>query len=191
MKGIIIYKGKYGATRQYADWLGDELYLPITESEDISKTLLTNYDFLVVGSSVYIGKMLIKGWLRKNVAALQGKKIFLFMVSGTPPDKKEILERCIQASVPAEIRNSTEIFFLPGRMIRKNLSWTDNLLMKIGTMFAKGPEAKKEMQMEYDDVKKENLQELTTAINKFCSGKIVNKQNINKEKRAMNNHIAD
>ena len=29
MKGIIIYKGKYGATAQYAQWLGEELNFPV------------------------------------------------------------------------------------------------------------------------------------------------------------------
>ena len=29
MKGLIIFKGKYGATRQYAGWIGDELQLPV------------------------------------------------------------------------------------------------------------------------------------------------------------------
>ena len=28
MKGIIIYKSKYGATKQYADWLGELLHIP-------------------------------------------------------------------------------------------------------------------------------------------------------------------
>jgi menaquinone-dependent protoporphyrinogen IX oxidase len=168
MKGIIIYKGKYGATRQYARWLGDELYLPIADSDDISKTVLTGYDFLVVGSSVYIGKMLLKGWLRNNVAAIQGKKIFLFMVSGTPPDKKEKLERYVQASVPAEIRSGCEIFFLPGRLVMKNLSWLDRIMLKMGSKLTKAPDEKKEMLTEYDDVKKENIQELKAAVNKFC-----------------------
>lgn len=191
MKGIIIYKGKYGATMQYAEWLADELHLPLAVADDIGKTQLANYDFLILGSSVYIGKMLIKDWLRKNIAALQGKKIFLFTVSGTPPDKKEKLESYVQASVPAEIRNSSEVYFLPGRMIMKNLSWGNRLMMKMGTMLAKGTEAKKEMQMEYDDVKKENIKELMMAINKFYTDKLLAKQSINKKDQALFNRITE
>ena len=191
MKGIIIYKGKYGATRQYARWLGDELYLPITDSDDINKTLLTNYDFLVVGSSVYIGKMLLKGWLRNNVAAIQGKKIFLFMVSGTPPDKKEKLERYVQASVPAEIRNSCEMFFLPGRLIIKSLSWLDRLLLKMGAKLTRDPNEKKEILTEYDDVKKENLEEIKAAVNKFCSGKTLKEEKITLKEKNINKIISD
>lgn len=85
MKGIIIYKGKYNATRQYAQWLADSLNLPMEIADNIGEEDLWRYDYFVLGSPVYTGKMLIKKWLKTNVRSLQGKKIFLFVVSGTPP----------------------------------------------------------------------------------------------------------
>jgi menaquinone-dependent protoporphyrinogen IX oxidase len=166
MKGIIIHKGKYNATRQYAEWLASEVNLPKDISDNISKEELKDYDFLVLGSSVYVGKLLIKNWLKQNVASLQGKKIFLFVVCGTPPEKKEKLQAYIEASVPAEIRNTCDIFFLPGRMIMKELSGWDRFMMKMGALLEKEPEAKKEMRTEYDGVKKGNLAELIEAIKK-------------------------
>jgi menaquinone-dependent protoporphyrinogen IX oxidase len=171
MKGIIIYKGKYSATKQYAEWLAAELNLPFNTSNNINKAHLLNYDFLILGSSVYIGKMLIKDWLKQNVTALVGKKIFLFVVCGTPATKKIKLQSYIQASVPAEIRNVSETYFLPGRFIWKDLSWWDRFMMKIGSLLEKEPETKKQMQNEYDGVKKENLNELIAAIKKTIVAK--------------------
>jgi menaquinone-dependent protoporphyrinogen IX oxidase len=171
MKGIIIYKGKYNATRQYAQWLAEELNLPRDISDNINSGQLKNYDFLVLGSSVYVGKLLMKRWLKNNVAALQGKKIFLFVVCGTQPEMKEKLQSYLHTSVPGEIRNSCETYFLPGRMVMKELSGWDRFIMKMGALPAKGPEAKKEMRMEYDKVKKENLDELIAAIRKTTEAK--------------------
>jgi menaquinone-dependent protoporphyrinogen IX oxidase len=173
MEGIIIYKGKYGATMQYAEWLAAALQLPFAVADDIGKAQLANYDFLVLGSSVYVGKMLIKDWIRQNLTALQGKKIFLFIVSGTPASKKEKLGSYVQDSVPAEIMNSCETYFLPGRLITKTLSLLDRLMLKIGSWLAKGEEAKKEIKMEYNEVKKENIKELVNDITKFYSNKIL------------------
>jgi menaquinone-dependent protoporphyrinogen IX oxidase len=167
MKGIIIYKGKYSATKQYAEWLAAELGLPSDISDNIGKEQLRNYDLVVLGSSIYVGKLLIKKWIKQHVAALQGKKIFLFVVCGTPPDKKERLQKYLQVSVPGEIRNTCEAYFLPGRMIMRNLSLWDRFMIKTGALIEKEPEAKKEMRMEYDGVKKENLNELLTAIQKI------------------------
>ena len=33
MKGLVIYKGKYGATEQYAMWIGQELQMPVVSSD--------------------------------------------------------------------------------------------------------------------------------------------------------------
>ena len=54
MKGIVIYKGKYGATKQYAKWIGGELGLPVEDSKDIMENELSYFDFLLIGSGVYI-----------------------------------------------------------------------------------------------------------------------------------------
>jgi menaquinone-dependent protoporphyrinogen IX oxidase len=178
MKGIIIYKGKYNSTRQYAEWLATELNMPLALSENTGKEQLRNYDLVVAGSPVYVGKLLIKKWMKQHVAELQGKKIFLFVVCGTPPDKKEKLQRYLQASVPAEIRNRCETYFLPGRMILKDLSGWDRFMMKMGALLEKEPEAKKEMRMEYDGVKKENLNELLKAIKKTVVAKRENVQEV-------------
>ena len=60
MKGVIVYKGKYGATRQYAEWLGAELKLAVQQAEDLTKEKLSLFDYIIMGSSVYVGKLLMK-----------------------------------------------------------------------------------------------------------------------------------
>jgi hypothetical protein len=51
-------------------------------------------------------------------------------------------------------------------MIMKDLSRWDRFMMKAGALLEKEPGAKKEMRMEFDGVKKENLNELLAAIQK-------------------------
>jgi len=84
MKGVVIYRSRYGATHQYARWIGNELNLPVFETNEIDADKLNSYDFIIAGSSVYIGKILIKKWLKNNLEAIWHKKIFLFVVCGTP-----------------------------------------------------------------------------------------------------------
>ena len=100
MKGIIIYKGKYGATAQYAQWLGEELNLPVLSSENSDQVNLREYDLFIIGTSVYIGKLQIAPWLRDNLPFIRNKKIILFLVAGTPPDEKEKLESYIKSGIP-------------------------------------------------------------------------------------------
>jgi menaquinone-dependent protoporphyrinogen IX oxidase len=164
MKGIIIYKGKYGATQQYAEWLGAELSLPVMTTEDIKETQLSQYDFVLIGSSVYIGKLQVRKWLKKNLTFLRSKKIFLFQVAATPPEEKEKRQAYNHTSIPSAIMKNCAFYFLPGRMIMQKLSWKDRFMLKMGARLAKNPDDRKNMLTDYDDVRKENLMEITAAI---------------------------
>lgn len=167
MKGIIIYKGKYGATHQYAHSLGSMLHIPAIDSDNVQGNDLDGFDYVIIGSSVYIGKLLIRDWLKRNLASIRSKKIFIFTVSGTPPDEKQKLEKIARENIPEEIRNRSEIYFLHGRMIRKNLSWTDRILLKIGSMFTKDPDEKKGMLADFDAVKTDNIVPLANAVSVY------------------------
>jgi len=169
MKGIIIYKGKYGATHQYAHSLGSMLHIPAINSDNVQGSDLDGFDYVILGSAVYIGKLLIREWLKRNLGFIRPKKIFIFTVSGTPPDEKQKLEKIAGENIPEEIRNRSEIYFLHGRMIRKNLSWADRLLLKIGSMFTKDPNEKKGMLADFDAVKTDNLVPLINAVSVYES----------------------
>ncbi len=58
----------------YAEWLGDALQMPLTVSTEISVTKLRDYDLIILGSSVYIGKLELSGWIKQNSNILSGKK---------------------------------------------------------------------------------------------------------------------
>ena len=73
LKGAVIGKSRYVATRQYAEWVGDRLDLPVFDADE-NILQLKNYDYLVIGSSVYMGKMLIKKWLVNHKDELGSKR---------------------------------------------------------------------------------------------------------------------
>ncbi len=171
MDGIVIYKGKYGATRQYADSLGSALHLPVVMAEDVQGNDLKKFDFLILGSSVYIGKLLIRDWMKENITAIQSKKIFIFIVCGTSPDNKQKLEPISRENIPEEIRNRSEVFFLHGRMNKKKLSLLDKILLKMGSMFAKDPADKENMLKDFDAVRTENLFPLINAVSVYKARK--------------------
>jgi menaquinone-dependent protoporphyrinogen IX oxidase len=173
MKGLIVYKGKYGATEQYAHWLAEELQLLDVAADNLSSVKLKDYDFLLIGTSVYIGKLQIDNWLKNNLSYIRTKKIFLFVVSATPPGQKEKLSTYVTSGVPGEIRANCQAYFLPGKMIMKNLSWKDRFLLKMGAKLAKDPNDRKNMLTDFNNVKKEHLAELIVAVKKFAPAKEV------------------
>ena len=164
MKGLVIYKGKYGATKQYATWIAQELQLPVASADRFPIDELPNYDYFILGSSVYIGKLEIKDWLKKNFKALTNKKIFFFQVAASPPEQIEKRESYNRGSLPPDILKKIQFYYLPGRMIMRNLSVWDRFLLKIGAKLAKDPLEKKAMLTDFDHVKKEKILPVIDAI---------------------------
>lgn len=168
MNAAVIYKTKYGATHQYAQWIGSELGFPIYEAEEIESDQLTEYECIIIGSSVYYGRLLIKKWLLLNWRFIQGKDIFLFVVSGTPKEKKEKLNSYILNSLSPEAINSCKIFFLPGKLLLSELSFIERFMLKLSAKMASRNNSTARNSIEYNNVKKENIKELLTAV-KFQS----------------------
>jgi menaquinone-dependent protoporphyrinogen IX oxidase len=168
-KGIIVYNGKYGSTKQYAEWLGEKLNLSTITSDDISGEQLANYNFIILGSAVYFGKLLLSKWFEQNLSFLNKKKLFLFIVNGTPPNKPQLLESYIQNSVPPEIRNEMEVYFFPGRLNLKSLSWFHPFMLRVGAWFEKDPASKKRMLTGYNDMHKHHTTQLESSVDNFCN----------------------
>jgi menaquinone-dependent protoporphyrinogen IX oxidase len=167
MKALIIYKGKYGATDQYANWLGNALNLQALQPEQVSSHQLSSAEVLILGTSVYIGKFQIREWLQHNVSLITGKKLFLYVVVGTSLEEKEKLESLVAANVPDEIRNKTEIFFLPGKLEYAKLSWIDKILLRMGAFFTKDAAQKKRMLTDYNEVKRVHLAQIIQSITRY------------------------
>ena len=167
MKGLVIYKGKYGATKQYAMWIGQELQLTVASADRFPVDELPNYDYFILGSSVYIGKLEIKTWVKKNFSTLMNKKIFFFQVAASPPGQIEKRETYNKASLSPDLLKKIEFYYLPGRMIMRNLSGWDRFMLKMGARLTKDPLEKEAMLTDFDHVKKENILPLIDAIRAF------------------------
>lgn len=172
MNAIIIYKSRYGATRQYAEWLGDSLHLPIADCNTIDARQLQNYDLVILGSSVYIGKLELSAWIKHHIDILTSKKLMLFIVCATPPDEIEKLNKIEADNIPDKIKPKCKLFYLHGKMCVEELSWKDRLLLKLGAHFVRDPEEKKHMLQNFDDVKKEHLQKLIEACKNLYTSSV-------------------
>ena len=168
MKGLVIYKGKYGATKQYAMWIGQELGLPVASADRFPVDELAGYDYFILGSSVYIGKLEIRNWLKRNFKLLQSKKIFFFQVAASPTEQIEKREGYNKASLPPFILKDILFYYLPGRMIMRNLSRWDRFMLKMGARLTKDPVEKERMLTNFDHVKKQHVLPLIESARRFA-----------------------
>ncbi|MBD3363559.1 hypothetical protein GF362_07630 [Candidatus Dojkabacteria bacterium] len=162
MKGVVIYCSKYGSTRQYAEWIADELGFEVSPCN--VKQNLEHKDLIIFGSWVMGNRLRAGSWLEKNWEELKKKKVIVFSTSGALPTA-EFTEMVSSNSFSDEISKQIILFGFRGRMIFQRLSFTDKLMMKIGRIFVKDPEVKKNMLKDFDGVKKQSIKKLVDYVN--------------------------
>ncbi|MHA4842870.1 flavodoxin domain-containing protein [Flavitalea antarctica] len=169
MKGAIIFKSHYGATRKYAEMLSGEFNIPVIPAAAVNSDIICQYDYLLIGTPVYIGKLLLKKFLQLYASELSTKKLFLFIVCGDACSDEVVQHQIISNNVPEIIVPNTRVFFLRGKVVFKELSLQHKILLRLGAMMQKSPEKKHEMSTDFNDVKKENVRALADAIKEFTS----------------------
>ena len=92
MKGIILYQSKYGATKQYAQWLCEETGFPCIETKQAKLADVREYDTILLGGGIYASGIAGLSFLKKNIKNLQGKRIIVFCVGASPYEEKAYQE---------------------------------------------------------------------------------------------------
>jgi|ADGO01.1.fsa_nt_gi hypothetical protein len=144
--------------------MGAQLQVPVMEIEQAGPDEISQYDYLVLGSSVYIGKTEHRLWLQKNADILRTKKLFHFIVCATPADQADKLQTIINNNIPTGLMQPASLWFLPGRMIMKDLKWWDRFLLRTGARLEKDPEVKKFMLTDFDRVNEKEIAPLVKAV---------------------------
>ena len=164
MKGIIIYKSKYGATRQYAEMLSHRLDLGLIDADQVTAEMITKYDYLLIGGSIYIGKFILKEFLKKHSRILQTKKMFVFFVSAASPDEEVHNNTIALENIPPLMFRNTKRYFFQGKLKRNELSWKDSVLLRMGAMFQKNPKEREKMMTDFNAINESNITALVESV---------------------------
>jgi len=110
MKNIVLYKSKYGNSLQYASWIAEDLGWEIRDFSKFKKSEIKNYQNIIFGSGVYMGKM---NKIKKVLNWFKEKPIIIFACAGNNNVEKDIND--------IKTNNFTEdqlafhkFFYLPG-----------------------------------------------------------------------------
>ncbi len=114
MPALVLYKSKYGSTKQYAEWIGEALQAPVRSIDSVQEGELKEAGTVIIGGYVWVGKITAAPFLQKHWNILQGKRVALFSVSGSKPDDPEV-QKYVEASLPADIHAAIRFFPLWGR----------------------------------------------------------------------------
>ncbi|MGF6989506.1 menaquinone-dependent protoporphyrinogen IX oxidase [Lachnospiraceae bacterium PF1-21] len=118
MKNIaVIYKSHYGTTKQYAEWIAEELDATLLERKAASPSDLLKYDLVIHGGGLYASGILGIDLVVKNPV----NNLIIFSVGMANPETTDYTE-IIHKNIPEGLREKTKIFHLRGGMDYGKLS---------------------------------------------------------------------
>ena len=110
MSGIILYKSKYGATKQYADWIAERTGFSCIKTDDADMKKISSF-------------------LKKNIGKLKNKKTIVFCCGASPYEQKAY-EAIMQYNFKGEL-TGIPCFYCRGTFDMSEMSFKDRTLCKM------------------------------------------------------------
>ena len=147
MSKIVIYKSRYGSTKDYAQWIAKELGCAAVEAKTVKADDLEKYDTIVYGGGLYAEVINGVSLITKNIDRLRGKNIAVFSTGITPLDCREyydtyVVEKNFKQGIPENVK----VFNFMGKMILDELSFPHRAAIKTLKKIMSGKENPTEME---------------------------------------------
>ena len=121
---VVVYQSRYGTTKQYADWIADELKADIFEKSKVNTKNLNSYDIVIYGGGLYASG--ISG--AKLLTKVHCEQMVVFTVGLANPENTDYSE-IINKNFDAEIQKKIKIFHLRGGINYKKLGIMHKTMM--------------------------------------------------------------
>ncbi len=129
MNTVVIYKSKSGFTKEYAQWIAEELKCDIMEHKGLKLGDIQGYDTIIYGGGIYASGLAGIKLITGNYEALKNKNIIVW-ASGFGPDNTEELAKMWDKNFTDEQRAKIKMFYLRGGFDYNKLGMIDKGLMK-------------------------------------------------------------
>jgi len=132
MKTLILYASRHGCAekcaRKLAELLGGEVAVADFESSD--RTALADTETMILGGSIHAGKIQkeVKRYIEKNLAALKGKRLGLFLCCMEEGQKAE--EQFRNAFPPELVQAAKAKGLFGGEFNFERMTWWERAIIR-------------------------------------------------------------
>lgn len=130
MKKVVVYKSKTGYTKEYAQWIAEELNCDLLENTDLKVDVLLQYDVIIYGGGMYAGGINGLNLIKKNMEKLVGKHIIVW-ATGANPGRKEEMDAVWDRHFDKEQQKRVKTYYLRGGFDYEKLGKADKFLMNL------------------------------------------------------------
>lgn len=133
MEKIVIYKSKTGFTKQYAEWIAEEIGCKAVDLKTVKDNFLKQYDLVIYGGGITAGQIGGLKNFKTTMATLGNKKFVVFATGATPAEVIMMDDNFINANFTGEERQRIPFFYFQSGINYEKMSFGGRILMKMFT----------------------------------------------------------
>lgn len=128
MKTIVIYNSQTGFTKQYAQWIAQELQCDSVSLKRINEIALSDFDTIIFGSWCHAGRIKKLNWVFEELKKDANKNYVVFAVGASPMESPDV-EKTMEQNIP---KNSiVNGFYLQGGLNYEKMTLSSRIMMKL------------------------------------------------------------
>lgn len=178
MKTIaIVYSSKYGHTKQYADWLKEDVDADAIDIGKFNITQMLAYKLVIFACGVYGDKLSIMDFVKKNVTAIPTQKTMVMAVGWYTNDSKEAKEKLINDNYPPEFKGKVPMYVVNSGIDKKQISKMDSVKLVAAKLAIEKKDGRSSDDINAlgilngysDSTSKDNLESIKKGIDEFLN----------------------
>lgn len=123
MNAIVIYKSKYGSTRDYANWIAEALCCKAVDAKSVKASELEDYDTIIYGGGLYAEVIAGVTLITKNFDKLKDKKLIVYTTGITPLTCRDYYDKMvIEKNFKPNMLSNIKVYNFMGKMVVDELS---------------------------------------------------------------------
>lgn len=117
-----VYTTKYGHTKQYADWLKEDMDIDIIPIASFNAARALAYKLVIFASGVYGDKIQIMDFIKKNSGGINLQRIMIAAVTWYTNDSEEAKAKLINDNFPENMKNVVPLYVINSGIDKKKIT---------------------------------------------------------------------
>ena len=146
MKTAVIYTSQTGFTKQYAEWIAEDVQGDCMTVAEAEKKDLSGYDAIVFGGWCFAGSIKKLDWFKKKAVQWADKKKVVYAVGASPLENPELQEG-LRKNFTDEEWGQISVFYCPGGLCYEKMNGVSRVMMKMFVRMLAKNKSEKEQAM--------------------------------------------
>ncbi|MCL2374159.1 MAG: flavodoxin domain-containing protein [Treponema sp.] len=131
---LVIYKSKYGSTKQYAEWIAADLNADVYDPSRFSPRDLDRYATVIYCGGLYANSIRGVRFIARNKNRLRGKKIVIVACGLSYPHFEESVarvQRGLESRLPQALHENSRLFMVRGSITYSRLKFFERFILRM------------------------------------------------------------